>query len=174
MMTTEVSGRIAGRSVFEPFSAHRASTRLKVGPNQGPTAPQGRRKAPKEEPDNEKRGRDIAYMSRPAHDTGRWARARARPGSPPPQRGGRGPDRPRPSALSRGGGPGDLRRVPGPAPNTRSQSPRPIRRRRAGLGVKVAGLSIGASRVRNPARSKTATWVPDTNFGSEDTNRHSF
>ena len=46
-MTTEVSGRITGRSVFEPFSAHRASTRLKVGPNQGPTAPQGRRKAPR-------------------------------------------------------------------------------------------------------------------------------
>ena len=64
MMTTEVSGRIAGRSVFEPFSAHRASTRLKVGPNQGPTAPQERERL-QEEPDNEKRGRDMAYMSRP-------------------------------------------------------------------------------------------------------------
>ena len=139
-MTTEVSGRLAGRSVFEPFSAHRASTRLKVGPNQGPTAPQEQRKAPRGA-GQRKTGPGHGLHVPAGHDTGRWARARARPGSPPPQRGGRGPDRPRPSALSRGGGPGDLRRVPGPAPNTRSQSPRPIRRRRAGLGVKASDLA---------------------------------
>ena len=46
-MTTDVSGRITGWSVFEPFSAYRASTRLKVGPNRGSTAPQERWKAPK-------------------------------------------------------------------------------------------------------------------------------
>ena len=139
-MTTEVSGRLAGRSVFEPFSAHRASTRLKVGPNQGPTAPQERRKAPRGA-GQRKTGLGHGLHVPAGHDTGRWAWARARPGSPPPQRGGRGPDRPRPSALSRGGGPGDLRRVPGPAPNTRSQSPRPIRRRRSGLGVKASDLA---------------------------------
>ena len=38
----DVSGRITDRSVLELFSAHRASTRLKVGPNRGPTAPQER------------------------------------------------------------------------------------------------------------------------------------
>ena len=57
-MTTKVSGRIAGRSVFEPFSAHRASTGLKV---KGINFPQPQRKVGRllEEPTHKKRGRDM-------------------------------------------------------------------------------------------------------------------
>ena len=47
MTTTEVSGRVKGRSVLEPFSARRPSQGLKVGPNRVPTAPQEVRKAPR-------------------------------------------------------------------------------------------------------------------------------
>ena len=97
-MTTEVSGRITDRSVLEPFSAHRASTRLKVGPNQGPTAPQGTRKAP--------RGAGTTK-----NGAGTWrrcpGRARYRPVGP--GAGGR-----RVTTTTKGEGAGSIARAPAP------------------------------------------------------------
>ena len=100
-MTTEVSGRITGWSVLEPFSAHRASTKLKVGPNRGPPAPQEQRKAPRGARQR-KTGPEHALYVSAGHDTDQWARARAAHRvTTTTKGGGRRLDRPRPSALSR-------------------------------------------------------------------------
>ena len=97
-MTTEVSGRIAGRSVFEPFSAHRASTRLKVGGNQLPTTSKEGRKAPRGA-NTQKTGPGHGVDVPAGRDT--WEKARAR-------------RRPRVTITTKGKGAGAIARAPRP------------------------------------------------------------
>ena len=101
-MPTEVSGRIVGRSVFEPFSAHRRPTRLKVGANRLPTASERKRERLQEEPEHDLGDRDMGEMSRSSTiPRGRPGRGGA-PGHHHHKGGERGLDRPRPQPLSRG------------------------------------------------------------------------